>query len=903
MSQNVTVKIQINDGGTFKDVTVNADDLANAINTVKDRADDLDKSLVSMASLGQIFDGLSSAVQNLHTYISNLTSDYKAAIEAETKLATAMRNTMDATDEEIQSIKDFCDEQEKMGVVAGDVQVSAAQELATYLEFSDSLKTLIPVVNDMTVQQYGLGASAESATQIATMLGKVMNGQTKALSRYGYEFTEAQEAVLLYGNEAERAAMLAEVVGQSVGGMNYEMAKTPVGVMQQAENRLGKMRENIGAFAIQMEPALKNLSLFTSTTADIVKVVQAIDAVKKSAIGLKAASIAAAVAQKTQAAAAKILGVAEYSAVTATKTLKVEIAALEATITLGVSAAIAGLITLITKLTKKSSEGESAIGGVDEATEEYGRAAGEARGQIMLEIGALEDIIEKHKKEKDKVDELNKKYGESFGYHSTAADWYDTLTTKSEAYCRQLGYEAKAKLLAAQYGEALVAMDDAQKTVTSMEKDGTWARMQNKVRITGGSMTDEDNPIQAEQYWQPVETEEYKAANAVLDQATSKVENLRVQLENCVTEGKAAAEALGPLGRSNTPPGGGDKLKGLPADLEDYRQSVERAVEANRALGGAQSDSEVKLSAMKSGLTSLVEKYGASDERIKTLISDYAKLRRASSEISLDMPSGKFSMKATAKPNSPTSAEKSDDIKAYYDTIGKAVEMNRIFGDGQSDSAASLAAMESALPGLIEKYGKNDIEIQKLIHDYETLKSVVEPATEAISGMEKAQTALSGISSAFSSLSDMVGEGAAAWLDWGANLLTAIAQALPAIGALTFAKKKEATANAAASVTGVASSVGSIPYVGPVLAIAAIASVIAALTAIPKFAKGGIAYGPTLGLFGEYAGAGHNPEVVAPLSDLKNMIGGVGGGTVEFRISGRDLYGVLERRQSFIRRG
>lgn len=112
MSQDVSIKIQINDGGTFKDITVNADDLANAIYTVKHRADELGKKLVDMESMGQIFDSLSSAAQNLHGYISNLTQDCKDEVESETKLATAMRNTMSATDEEIQSIKDFCDEQE-----------------------------------------------------------------------------------------------------------------------------------------------------------------------------------------------------------------------------------------------------------------------------------------------------------------------------------------------------------------------------------------------------------------------------------------------------------------------------------------------------------------------------------------------------------------------------------------------------------------------------------------------------------------------------------------------------------------------------------------------------------------------------------------------------------------------
>lgn len=54
------------------------------------------------------------------------------------------------------------------------------------------------------------------------------------------------------------------------------------------------------------------------------------------------------------------------------------------------------------------------------------------------------------------------------------------------------------------------------------------------------------------------------------------------------------------------------------------------------------------------------------------------------------------------------------------------------------------------------------------------------------------------------------------------------------------------------------------------------------------FANGGIVSGPTLGLMGEYPGASSNPEVVAPLDKLKDMMGS-GGGTLETRISGNDL--------------
>ena len=198
---------------------------------------------------------------------------YDEQTEASAKLAQVMRNTMGARSEDIQSIEDLIDAQERLGVVKGDVQTEAAQELGTYLTLSSSLKTLIPVMNDMVAQQYGMKASAESAVSIATMMGKVMNGQTSALSRYGYTFTAAQEAILKYGTEAQRAATLAEVVEQSVGGMNAALAATPNGRLQQVSNTLGKIQETFGQavsnIAVLFIPAMNTVCNVLASAATL----------------------------------------------------------------------------------------------------------------------------------------------------------------------------------------------------------------------------------------------------------------------------------------------------------------------------------------------------------------------------------------------------------------------------------------------------------------------------------------------------------------------------------------------------------------------------------------------------------------------------------------------------------
>ena len=156
---------------------------------------------------------------------------------------------------------------------------------------------------------------------------------------------------------------------------------------------------------------------------------------------------------------------------------------------------------------------------------------------------------------------------------------------------------------------------------------------------------------------------------------------------------------------------------------------------------------------------------------------------------------------------------------------------------------------------------------------------------------------MSGIGSVMGSLGQAVGGAAGEWLNWGANVVQAVATAIPQITSLLGLQSTQVAANTAVAGSGAAASTASIPIVGPILAVAAVASVLAALANLPKFANGAIAYGPTMGLFGEYSGAQNNPEVVAPLNKLRQLIQPAGGmgGIVEFRIDGRMLRGVLNK--------
>lgn len=279
----ISVGFKIEDMGEgLKNLIIEAGDLKNLLSSAVVEAKALDSAFIDSAATATTFDSLSKTVGELRGVMAGLTAAYTKQAEVETKLATNMRNTMNARQEDIQSIKDLCSAEQQIGVIGDEVQLAGAQELATYLTKKDALRRLIPVMNDMVAQQYGLNVSQENAAQIATMLGKVMEGQTGALKRYGYSFDETQEAILKYGTEAEKAAVLASVVGASVGGMNEAMRETPTGQLQAVKNEIGDLKEVVGGLASSIAPDLEMSAQFVIATTGAVQFGTAIRSASKS---------------------------------------------------------------------------------------------------------------------------------------------------------------------------------------------------------------------------------------------------------------------------------------------------------------------------------------------------------------------------------------------------------------------------------------------------------------------------------------------------------------------------------------------------------------------------------------------------------------------------------------------
>lgn len=210
-----------------------------------------------------------------------------------------------------------------------------------------------------------------------------------------------------------------------------------------------------------------------------------------------------------------------------------------------------------------------------------------------------------------------------------------------------------------------------------------------------------------------------------------------------------------------------------------------------------------------------------------------------------------------------------------------------------------LKPMEGDKFGVSAK-GRNATEDIK--SGYISVKGI---SSDAIKSNYEYADSLGAIGSMMSSVSQLTNEGAASWLSYASNIIQAVGQALPQLSAL-------ATKNASVAATGAAASVSSIPVVGWVMAGTAVASVIAAMANVPKFANGGIVPGnlysgdrvPAMVNSGEMI---LNRSQQGRLFDILNSKGGVNGKDVrvtgEVVVSGEQMKILLDNTNRKLRRG
>lgn len=563
MAKEVSFTIKVDDKGTLKKVTMDAEQLGRAVRSVQDESEKAKRSVLTWAETAQAIDVLQSSIGELQGVVSDLTSAYQIQLVAETQIETIMRQRMAATDEQIQSIKNLCSAQQELGVIGDEVQLSGAQQMATFLQNKRSLDVLIPAMNNLVAQQNGLNATNQDAVSIGNMMGKAMQGQVEVLQRVGITFDESQKKVLQYGTESERAAMLAKVITQNVGNMNAELAKTDAGKQKQLENTLGDIKEQMGALVQGIAPYVTMASQITITITGVVKLTTSLYAATKAFGTLTVATEAAGRAKAGMTAVVMVLtatihgeAVGATTAAVATRALSTAVKGL--LISTGVGIAIWLLVEAVGQLTSSSDEAADKVDDLTEAEQRAKQAHQQTaqeiagvRSEMDLNILKLKNFKGSKEEEKKLVGEMNTKYGEAMGYYSTVAQWYTALTKNSKMYCDQMINEITLRNLANEAANLRQQQHDILKDENGKTRTYSTKRKINTIKHVSGS--DPNAPDVDIEYREEVGSSELEKAQAKYNRLRRREQAIRKRMQAMVDK---SASYVHTEGYSATPPSG-----------------------------------------------------------------------------------------------------------------------------------------------------------------------------------------------------------------------------------------------------------------------------------------------------------------------------------------------------------
>ena len=209
------------------------------------------------------------------------------------------------------------------------------------------------------------------------------------------------------------------------------------------------------------------LSLFSAENENLQKAMLKVQSLMAITTGLQQVSQAlnkdSAFVLVTLRKAKELLAVAEGKVAAAMWGSTVAARVLMATLTLGLSVAITALIVAYEKFSAKQEEAAAKLKATIEVEHEARLTQAKARLELEQNIATLKTFNGTKEQEKKKVEELNHKYGESFGYHQTTAEWYDVLIQKGQAYAQVLFLQAKMQTLANRAAEAEVKAEELER--------------------------------------------------------------------------------------------------------------------------------------------------------------------------------------------------------------------------------------------------------------------------------------------------------------------------------------------------------------------------------------------------------------------------------------------------------
>lgn len=478
-----------------KNVPVARDELANGLYQVVSNSvpennwlNFLNKS--AKASVGGVAD-LGGVVKVTSTVIKNYGLAWDAAESVQDKIQLTAKNGVTSFEQLAQALP-------RVTANASTLGVSVDELLASFATLTGVSGNTNEVATQMAAIFTALVKPSSEATEMAEKMGiefnaasiKAAGGLRNFLTQLDASVKEyaAANGVLeqqvyakLFGSAeslraltpltnqlADKFSENVDAMANSAGTINAaynEMSSTGSATTQMLKNQLGAITDVVAGFVGGAMPILSFTSQLGITAMSITSLVKTLKAlnIQQGILTIRSKAGGAAMLlfglnASRSAAFTRVFSAALKSGAYSATAFKIALKGLMITTVVG--AAIVAVTSVIEYFVNKTDEATDKTNEFSEAEDAYKNAAASTKVELDKEIKALGDLITAKKDTTEAVNHLNAVYGDLFGSHKTASEWYDTLTRKSQIYVKQIGYEAQAKVLATKLAEKQIELED-----------------------------------------------------------------------------------------------------------------------------------------------------------------------------------------------------------------------------------------------------------------------------------------------------------------------------------------------------------------------------------------------------------------------------------------------------------
>lgn len=478
-----------------KTLPIARDELANGLYQVISNGvpednwiDYLNKS--AKASVGGIAD-LGETVKVTSTVIKNYGLAWDAAESVQDKIQLTAKNGVTSFEQLAQALPRVTANASTLGVSVDELLASFAtltgvsgntNEVAT--QMAAILTALVKPSSEATEMAEKMGIEFNAASiQAAGGLRNFLTQLDASVKEYAAAngVLEQQVYAKLFGSAeslraltpltnqlAEKFSENVDAMANSAGTINAaynEMSSTGSATTQMLKNQLGAITDVVAGFvgsAMPFVSFIANTGVMVMSITSLVKTFKALN-IQQAILTLRSKAGGAAMLlfglnASRSAAFTRVFSAALKSGAYSATAFKIALKGLMITTVVG--AAIVAVTSVIEYFVNKTDEATDKTNEFSEAEDAYKSAAASTKVELDKEIKALGDLIIAKKDTTDAVNHLNAVYGDLFGSHKTASEWYDTLTRKSQIYVKQIGYEAQAKVLATKLAEKRIELED-----------------------------------------------------------------------------------------------------------------------------------------------------------------------------------------------------------------------------------------------------------------------------------------------------------------------------------------------------------------------------------------------------------------------------------------------------------